>query len=167
MTYALHTEFFFLFFIVIIAINANRKLLVFMYYGRAFHSLTLSLARSLLPLAQSSMGCTQLRGGGEKKNTENCRSENVSFPVLWFIQWEHFFLILWCEKLFFAFISSSTPLFFHHRWCVSECFWIFFLESCIVLWVMRTFKWTFVHVSVFNWFSFLIRKMFCIRNCKS
>lgn len=103
----------------------------------------------------------------EKKNTENCRSENVSFPVLWFIQWEHFFLILWCEKLFFAFISSSTPLFFHHRWCVSECFWIFFLESCIVLWVMRTLKWTFVHVSVFNWFSFLIRKMFCIRNCKS
>lgn len=111
MTYALHTEFFFLFFIVIIAINANRKLLVFMYYGRAFHSLTLSLARSLLPLAQSSMGCTQLRGGGEKKIQKIAAPKMSLFPSCGLFN-ESIFSLFYDARNFFSLSFQVRPHFF-------------------------------------------------------
>jgi hypothetical protein len=37
-----------------------------------------------------------------------------------------FFLILWCEKLFSFSLSFQVRPHFFYRWCVSECFWIFF-----------------------------------------
>lgn len=69
-----------------------------------------------------------------KKNIENCRSENVSFPVLWFFQWENFFLILWCEKLFSFFFR------FHFKFDPT-----FFSSSMVCEWVLLNFFPRVVH----------------------
>ena len=105
MTYALHTEFFFLFFIVIIAINANRKLLVFMYYGRAFHSLTLSLS-----LSQSLWGA-HCRGGGEKKIQKIAAPKMSLFPSCGLFN-ESIFSLFYDARNFFSLSFQVRPHFF-------------------------------------------------------
>lgn len=153
MTYALHTNFFFLpllsFSLFFYRHHRNqRKSEAPRFYVLAAYigeeglfilSLILSIA-SMRHIQSSSVD-------EERKNIENCRSENVSFPVLWFFQWENFSLFYDARNFFFAFISSSTPLFFSSS---MVCEWVllnFFFESCIVLWVMRILNWNFDQMS--------------------
>ena len=72
----------------------------------------------------------------KKNRIENCLLWKMSLFFLWksflfssaVFQWENFSLF-YDARNFFSFSLSfqvRPHFFFRHRWCVSECFWIFF-----------------------------------------